>query len=1113
MGAPHQQSVRVAVLGSVQAWQGPAAVELGGPRQRSLLARLVLAQGQVVSVDRLIEDLWHGEPPPKALSALQAYVSHLRRVLEPDRVRRAPAAIIVSAAPGYRLMLPVDSVDVWRFDEQVRAAQSQSDPQQRVDLLTAALDQWTGEPYAEVAGAAWAIAEIARLAELRVTAIELRAEAQLALGHNSAVVAELEPVVREHPTREGTAAILATALYRAGRQAAALEVLRSTRSHLSDELGLEPGRTLRDLESDILSHAAHLDNLKPTALPSATVSVNPPIDTEPEAPHGRSREVAAIGDAAREARSGGSRLVWVSGEAGAGKTTVTAAAAAQLRAQGWTVAAGRCPEVDGAPPGWAWTEVLRHLSGSFVDAEPRVLRALAPLLHEDEHAADTTQSTFWTAHAVADVIARSAATQPVAVLLDDLHRTDGLTLELLRLVSHELQDRPVLVVATYRPSESGSELASARAALAVRTVAHLSIGGLDRTATAALAADCGLTDLTEEQSRLLHDRTGGNPLFVRELARLMMSEGSGAARAAVPAGVGDVLRRRLLRLPGATVTTLRQAAVLGREVDIDLLAALAQRDPDDVLDALEPAVLVGLLEEPGPGLVRFAHALVRDTLYEDTSVLRRSRLHGAALELLSTGGRTADPAALAYHAIAAATPASAAAAAELAMAAGRDADRVGAPVEAARQWHAAVDMLTLAKRAEAGPPNVEQTIEAYCGWVAASGRVGDVVTARDALKEALPLARHSDDLTARLLTAWNAPLIWRVRISDHPDADILGPLQRVLAGELSPDVRVRLLTTLFAELEGIDHPAALAASAEALTLARALYERDPDAHGRVLCAALNARAYAALGPDLAHAREQLTEEFLAVAEAAAAVDYQAVAHWLAFLSAAGRSDLVAAHAHVDLAVARAGTGQLASLLTVLQVFDALLTVLAGRSDEGERRYGVAARELAEQGTANGAQMGLVGRFTAGLARGDVSALADELLAVHTYVSTSIADPAVLALLGAGREDEARQIWAARQPVERSYYWLAMTTLRAHAAVALADVEAAEQCGVELQTYSGRIAGLDNGSLLAGPVDDALAAIAELLGDDDAARRYRAAAVALRTQLATEATRLVGRVSR
>ena len=159
MTAPHGAPVRVAVLGPVRAWRASVPVEPGGPRQRTLLARLVLAHGHVVSVDRLIEDLWQGKPPPKALSALQAYISHLRRVLEPDREPRAPATVIVSEAPGYRLQLPEDAVDAWRFDDQVRAAQSNADPEQRVQLLTAALDGWAGEPYAEMRDARWVIAE------------------------------------------------------------------------------------------------------------------------------------------------------------------------------------------------------------------------------------------------------------------------------------------------------------------------------------------------------------------------------------------------------------------------------------------------------------------------------------------------------------------------------------------------------------------------------------------------------------------------------------------------------------------------------------------------------------------------------------------------------------------------------------------------------------------------------------------------------------------------------------------------------------------------------------------------------------------------------------------
>ncbi|MGY4711747.1 BTAD domain-containing putative transcriptional regulator [Mycolicibacterium sp. CBM1] len=1086
----------MAVLGPVRAWYASAPAELGGPRQRTVLARLVLAQGHVVSVDRLIDDLWLGEPPPKALSALQAYISHLRRVLEPDREPRTPAAVIVSEAPGYRLRLPKAAVDAWRFDDQVRAAQAQADPERRSALLTAALDSWTGEPYAEIRDAQWVLAEADRLTELRFTAMESRAEAYLALGRDSAAAAELEGHVREHPTREAAAVVLATALYRTGRQAAALDVLRRTRTHLADELGLEPGRAVRDLEHDILDHAPRL---------VGEVAQRPLVRaTESAAPHGRSRELGMLDEAAAEVLQAGCRLVWLSGEAGAGKTTLASAAVTRLRAAGWTVAAGRCPEVDGAPPGWAWTEVLRQFGEAYVEAGSGYAGALAALLHHHDSDKGGGHSPFWTAHAVAEVMTRAAEAGPVVVLLDDLHRTDGLTLELLRLVIHELRDRPVLLVATYRPSESGSELNSARAALAVHTAAHLSIGGLDDTATAALAADCGLTNLTAEALRLLHDRTGGNPLFVRELARLSVADGFDAARVAVPAGVGDVLRRRLEQLPGPTVTALRQAAVLGREVDVDALADLAHRAPDDLLDALEPAILVGLLDEPGPGRIRFAHALVRDTLYEDTSLLRRSRLHATALDLLRTSGRDADPAALAYHAVAAATPASAAEAADLAMAAARDADRLGAPIEAARQWRSAVRMLALAGRAETDVDRVGRIIAAHCGLVSAAARVGDIVGARDGLTQALPLAADSEDGAVRLLSAWDAPLIWRIRVDDTPDDMIVGSLRRVLAGPTPPAQRVRLLALLFAELEGFDHPAALAASAEALKLARALYDQDPAAHGRTLCAALNVAAYAALGPDETHNRDQLTAEFLAAADAAAAVDYQAVAHWLAFLSAAGVSDLVAAQRHVDLSVARAGTGQLAQLLTVLEVFTAGLTVLAGRIDDGERRYDRAAAQFAEQGVANGAMISLVGRLTAGLARGNIAALADELTAVGAHVSTSIADAAVLALLDAGRTEEAHRVWAGRKPVERSYYWLAITTLRAHAAARVNDLEAAAQCAAELRPYSGRMAGLDNGSLLTGPVDEALAAVAEVLGDTDAACRYRAAATALRSRLESEA---------
>ncbi|CDO10406.1 transcriptional regulator [Mycolicibacterium cosmeticum] len=1091
-------AVRICVLGPVRAWvQGEPAgrseatgefrsVDLGGPKQRAVLARLVLAHGHVVSVDRLIEDLWEGEPPPKALAALQAYISHLRRVLEPGRQRRAAAQVIVSAAPGYCLRLPDDAVDIWALEAKTVAAESQSD--QLEDVLAG----WVADPYVEVADTFWAAPEVARLTELRLSAVESYAGAQSALGQHAVVVRLLEPHARDHPGRETAACLLAAAHYRAGRQVAALEVLRRTREYLTDELGLEPGRALRDLERDILRQADHLEPIAvaPAVLPAPAV----PASAMPRT-RGRAGELAAIASAAKAACREGLKVVWIGGEAGAGKTTLADAAAATLRQSGWLVTLGRCPEVDGAPAGWAWTEVL----GTFRPGlDPTAAAALAPLLH-DAGAPAPEGGAFWLAHTLADVLGRAASAQPLAVVLDDLHRTDGLTLELLRLVSDRLGAQPVLAVGTYRPSESGAELEMARAALANVTAAHVHLGGLDDAALVELAADCGLPTVTAETLKLLRDRTDGNPLFVREMARLMAAEGPAAGYAGVPAGVRDVVRRRLARLPGQTATALRQAAVLGREVELDLLEELAHSG-DEMLDALEPAVLAGLLDEPAPGRIRFAHSLIRDTLYDDTSLLRRTRLHAAALAVLR--GRGADAATLAYHAVAAATTETAGEAARFATAAAREADAMGAPGEAARQWRAAVRMLELA----AAEP--QRAVPARCGLISALARAGDAISAREELNRTVTLAAADDDLLVQTMTALDSPLVWRLRTGDHIDPVIVDPLRRLLTLDHPPHLRARLLITLFKEVEGAEHATAMAASAEALELARALYAQDPNTHARLLCAALNVRAFACLGPDLADQRDAVFAEFLRTAQDCGAVDYQAVGHWLLFLAASGRSDLATALHHVDQAVARAATGQLAYLLGVLDAYSAQLTVLAGRPDEGEARYLAAGAKLAEHGVANGVLVGLVGRVSAALTRGDLGPMADELLVLHRTVSVTMADGAALALMSVGRTAEAREVWSQRVPLERSYYWVAMATLRVHAAVRMGDLAVAREVAGELMPYRGRMAGLDNGTLLTGPVDEALAVLAEADGDTAAAARYRAAAAELTRRLAAEAAALL-----
>jgi len=168
------------VLGPLQAEINGRTVDLGTSRQRAVMARLVAAGGHVISTDRFIDDLWRGQPPPKALAALQVYVSNLRRVLEPGRLPRTPATVLVSAVPGYRLRLDPDQVDAWSFPRLVDAAGAalaEGDGARALEVVDRALGLWQGPAYGEFADDEWAEPEAARLEELRLVAVEHRAEA------------------------------------------------------------------------------------------------------------------------------------------------------------------------------------------------------------------------------------------------------------------------------------------------------------------------------------------------------------------------------------------------------------------------------------------------------------------------------------------------------------------------------------------------------------------------------------------------------------------------------------------------------------------------------------------------------------------------------------------------------------------------------------------------------------------------------------------------------------------------------------------------------------------------------------------------------------------------
>jgi DNA-binding SARP family transcriptional activator len=235
--------VEFAILGPLEARAEGEPLALGGPKQRALLAALLLDAGRVVSLDRLVEMLWSGAPPATATASLQNFIAQLRKALGTDAIETRP--------PGYVIRLEPEQLDAARVRGLVDEARA-SEPARRAELLDEALGLWRGEPLAEFRYEAFAQEEIARLEEFRLTLLEERAEARLAIGEHAALVSDLEALVRAHPLRERLRAQLMLGLYRAGRQADALEVYRQGRERLVEELGLEPSPILRSVHASIL---------------------------------------------------------------------------------------------------------------------------------------------------------------------------------------------------------------------------------------------------------------------------------------------------------------------------------------------------------------------------------------------------------------------------------------------------------------------------------------------------------------------------------------------------------------------------------------------------------------------------------------------------------------------------------------------------------------------------------------------------------------------------------------------------------------------------------------------------------------------------------------------
>ncbi|MEZ0071435.1 hypothetical protein [Planotetraspora sp. GP83] len=530
---------------------------------------------------------------------------------------------------------------------------------------------------------------------------------------------------------------------------------------------------------------------------------------------------------------------------------------------------------------------------------------------------------------------------------------------------------------------------------------------------------------------------------------------------------------------------MRNAAILGREADADVLIAMPGADEDTVLDGLEAGVLSGLLEEPRPGHVRFAHVLVRETLYEDIPRLRRTRMHGKVLAALEEV-RPGDVGALGHHALAAATTATALTAAEYAARAARQASGLYAHREAAALLEGALGALELAS-----DPPATTRLDLLCGLVSAQAHAGDVEAALGNRTAALSVARRIGDreAMARAVVSFDAPVIWTIQPDGLLDRELVRVVEDSMPAEPG-ELRCRMLVTLCHLIEGYDQDRIETASAEALEFARST--GDP----RLLCMALNAAYWACFEPGKRAQLEALGHELLEVSASAGLLGYQTLGHFSLCMVALGRNDWVTARKHADKAAEHSTSGQLGHALGILAFLDALHLLVKGEFERAERVYTALAEQMAQTGGLNGAIMGALARFTVRLACGRAHESMDEVRPVWERIPQT-AEYYARALVAAGRLEDARAVWPADELPRRDYYWLLVMAMRSDNAISLGAREAAEECYRLLLPADGELAGFSTGSVTLGPIAHTLGDLAMFLGRPEAAIGHyeRAAEVA------------------
>ncbi len=906
----------VYVLGALDVRRGDGVISLGGPNERAIIARLALTPGVAVSIDELVEGLWPRRQPPTAERTVQSYVSRWRSRLGPNAIHRVGGS--------YLLDRDGVSVDAVRFRAALDRALARVQAGRSAHALASydeALALWRGRPCPELDDWPAVVPEIRSLIELHLAGEEERATVAFEHEDPARLVGSIERLVAAEPLRERRWALLMRVLVAAGRRADALRAFQRAREAIVEQLGIEPGRELVELERHILDGT---DDAAP-----APVAVRPDEDRIGIGGLGRLpllgrvQELATLTDALDALPERGSSWL-VIGEGGIGKTRLCEEVAKAASERAVRVVWGRCWPHGGAPPFWPWTAVLGELATDI---------PALPTAADDDGRDGGARFAFL--QRALDVFSDAARRRPLLLIVDDLHAAEADTRVLASVVARATAAAPIMLLVTARADRDRREVVDLPAR-------RLELGGLPADTIRLFGQALG-HDLDDDLITAAAAVTGGNALRLEH-----------ALRSVRPTDGVDSVHRRLSDALEVAIDSLEErarlvfaaAAVLGSGSSVGEVAAVARLDEPIVREALEAGTAAHLVEARHDGWVSFSHELVRETVLARLPAEQRRMLHARAAVVLD--GQLPDAAALArraHHALEAAprSLADAVTAIEVTRRAARAMQRQLANGAAAQLLDRAVQA---ARFGDGQLLDVELLLE-RADAVHSAGRLRDAraayAEAYDAVAEhietpsdAMALARATLGLTGMWVEEVRDPLQKR-RLSAMQQA----ALDRLAWARLLPGADERAIEALTVRLEvrraaqAVDwYGAGVGPALELLDRARALGD------GKARCDALAAVSNALLAPEQVADRLAMSRELVEAAAVAGESVYllygQCVAVTQQFVL--GDPDAERAHGHL---IAQAEALDCMALLYLARVMRVMLLLRRGRLAEAEAAAEVA----------------------------------------------------------------------------------------------------------------------------------------------------------------------------